>query len=108
MNEQVFDSGDISLLNSENQLTGTGKQLLCFPVYHFATRHKRCLLLHTQRFDDRYDHDGRIYSARGWFDGDQGDVLGYWNDTLGGYVVRPTPTNIREVCTWLDSLNRRH
>lgn len=108
LNQTVYATGDVTLMDEEEQLTGTGGRDLCFPVYHFAKRYKRCLLVHTPKQTEDgiayYNYPCLPTYAKPIPDTEL-VVLGYWNETLGGYVVRPTQENVKEVCEWLDELN---
>lgn len=99
LNERVYKLGKdaMEIMNERDTLTGTFGEFLCpamYPPAAFATKHKRCLLLHTEKTKSiilsEYDND---------------TVLAYWNETLKGYVIRPTRDNVKELCEWLDHLN---
>jgi len=87
------------LLDEDKQITGTGNYISRLgtpPAVHSAIRYKRCLLVRTPKQGDVVYCDAPS---------PQPIPLGYWNETLKGYVVKPEPNNVKEVCKWLDTLN---
>jgi hypothetical protein len=110
LNERVYEHGANPMELMEeggtryagDRLTGTyaDYNLPAYPPRAYATKHKRCLLVHTKKTEPI------IYCVN---DQDADDAtmrpLAYWNETLQGYVVQPTKENVLELCEWLDVLN---
>jgi hypothetical protein len=46
LNESVYESGDYMFIGEGERITGTGESDNLEPTKHYATRYKRCLLLH--------------------------------------------------------------
>jgi hypothetical protein len=102
LNELVYASGDYTLIGEGKRVTGTGESDDLEPTKHYATRYKRCLLVHTPngRLTSEGENEGRIICRE-----HDGQPFAFWNETLKGYVVRPTEENVKEVCEWLEELN---
>ena len=85
----------MEIMGDDDRLTGTADEITHPAAY--ATKHKRCLLLHTNKTKStilsEYEND---------------IPLAYWNETLKGYIIRPTRENVAELCEWLDVLNDDH
>ena len=101
LNERVYDNGEdpMEIMGDDDLLTGTFGEysLIAYPPVAYATKHKRCLLLHTKKTKSI------ILSENG---GDMDIPLAYWNESLKGYIIRPTRDNVVELCEWLDYLNK--
>lgn len=101
LNERVYDNGEdpMEIMGDGDRLTGTFGEysLIAYTPAAYATKHKRCLLLHTKKTKSIILSDLSEYNR---------DIpLAYWNETLQGYIIRPTRSNVEELCEWLDDLN---
>ena len=96
LNERVYQHGEdpMEIMGDDDRLTGTGKsQFSTYPPNAYATKHKRCLLLHVEKtVPIKFMNDNRPFA--------------YWNDTLQAYIVRPTPENVIELCEQLEEENQ--